>query len=272
MAMHQTLLPGTTLRTSRFILGTANLFNGQSAAAAERFLERAVELGFTHVDTAPLYGFGFAERTLAPVLRRHPSLTVTTKAGLYPPGGSDQSSLQILVRKAMGRVLPIASRARVDLSVARARRSLSASLRRLGRDRVELFLLHEPDLSITVTDEWHGWLDREKRDGRIGEFGLAGTRERVEPFLDRHPELAPVVQMMDTLDGREADILISRGRPLQITYGYVSGRATGDSVDGVLRGALMRNAQGAVIVSTRRIDRLDQYREVLGTLEGHAAS
>jgi D-threo-aldose 1-dehydrogenase len=78
--------------------------------------------------------------------------------------------------------------------------------------------------------------------------------------------------MIDSLDGREADALTTRGRPLQITYGYVSGRKAGGSVAGTLREALRRNGRGAVIVSTRRIERLDQYRDVLAAADAGAPS
>lgn len=269
--MRQVTIPGTALSTSRFILGTANLFNGQSSAAAEAFLERAVELGFSHIDTAPLYGFGHAERVLAPVLRRHRQVTVTTKAGLYAPGGESQAWAQVLTRKAVGRLIPTVSRAQADYSVARARASLTASLSRLGRERVELLMVHEPDAALMRTDEWLAWLTSEQRAGRVGAFGVAGTAPRIAAILREAGALAAITQLADSLEDREADLLAAHGRPMQITYGYVSRGGAATSVHERLVAALRRNADGAIIVSTRRIDRLPQYRDALAAADaaGH---
>jgi D-threo-aldose 1-dehydrogenase len=265
--MHQTTIPGTSLRTSRFILGTAQLFSSRFTARTERYLEAAVELGFTHFDTAPIYGFGFAERALAPLLSRHKHLTVTTKAGLYAPGGSKQGELQILARKVIGRVIPAVSRFEVDFAVSRAKASLSASLARLGREHVELFLIHEPNLAVMNTDEWLKWLLKEKQAGRVGDFGVAGTPGRISPFLRGNSDLASVVQVPDSLDRREADVLSSAHRALQITYGYVRSGCNTASVKKILIRALLRNSKGAIIVSTRRVERLSQYREALAAAD-----
>ncbi|HZF45778.1 MAG TPA: aldo/keto reductase [Sphingomonadaceae bacterium] len=259
-------LPGTGLRCSRFIFGTASLFNAGNTESRSRLLHAAVEQGFRHFDTAPYYGFGMAERDLAPVLRAHRDVGVTTKVGIYSPGGERQSAPEIFMRKAAGRLLPAISRPTIDFTLSRARDALSASLKRLGRDHVELYMLHEPELHLVKTEEWQRWLEDERSAGRIGDFGLALTADRLEPFLREAPELASVIQMLDSLDEREADILARFGRPMQITYGYVSAaRARGDAtpVAELLRAALRRNPEGALIVSTRRPERLNQYSQLL---------
>lgn len=260
--MQQTILPGTALKTSRFIFGTASLFNAGPQAARHRLIDAVVDTGFTHFDTAPYYGFGIAERDLAPALRRHQNLTVTTKVGLYPAGGTNQPAALVLARKAAGRLLPALSKVTADWAVARARTALDDSLERLGRQHIELYLLHEPELPLLATDEWLGWLQREKSAGRIGSFGIALEAARLEPFLATKSPLADFVQTTDSLDDRDADILPRHGRPLQITYGYVSAaKAQSANVDvaAILEAALKRNTGGAIIVSTRRPERLSLY-------------
>ena len=81
-----------------------------------------------HFDTAPIYGFGLSERDLAPLLTAEPNLTVATKVGLYPPGGTQQNWAAVFARKALGKLYSPWSRASVDLSVKRAEVSLGASL------------------------------------------------------------------------------------------------------------------------------------------------
>jgi len=84
-------------------------------------VRRAVERGVTFFDTADCYGDGHSERllgeALAPVRDR---VVVATKAGL----------------RDAGRVH--------DCSPAHLRAALSGSLRRLGTDHVDVFLLHDP--------------------------------------------------------------------------------------------------------------------------------
>lgn len=258
-------LPGTELVVSRFVFGTASLFNVGSQPKRLALLEAAVEAGFTHFDTAPYYGFGWAERDLGELVKRHPQVTVTTKVGIYSPGGEEASRIAVLFRKAGGRILPALSRPTVDFSLARAQSAFDASLQRLQSDRVALYMLHEPELSMVATDEWQRWLEREVSRGRIDAFGLALTAERLKPFLDTGSGLGPVVQVLDSLEDKEADCLTAGGRPLQITYGYVSAaRQNGSSqpVGTILRAALFRNKQGAIIVSTTKAERVKQYAKM----------
>src|SRR5262249_52407934 len=103
-------LPGTELQLSRFAFGTASLHHLSSSRSRRMLLEAAVAHGFTHFDTAPIYGFGLSERDLAPLLAAEPGLTVATKVGLYPPGGTRQTWTEVFVRKALGKLYPPWSR------------------------------------------------------------------------------------------------------------------------------------------------------------------
>lgn len=265
-AMPRIVLPRTDLPISRFVFGTASIFNTGDATARQRLLHAAVEQGFTHFDTAPYYGFGIAERDLAPVLRAHRGIGVTTKVGLYSPGGERQPDWMVFGRKIAGRAIKAISRPEIDFSLARARRALSDSLKRLGRDHIELYMLHEPKIGLLDTDEWQGWLEKEQSSGQIGAHGLALNADQLRRFLEICPQFCGVIQLLDSLDRKEADLLAEFGRPMQITYGYVSAaRARGDerSVATILQEALARNSTGALIVSTRRPERLSQYRALL---------
>jgi aryl-alcohol dehydrogenase-like predicted oxidoreductase len=250
------------LRISRLSFGTASLHHISSGRARRSLLEAAAASGLTHFDTAPLYGFGMAERELGPLLAAEPGLTVATKVGLYAPGASEQGRASVLMRKALGKLVPSLARACVDLTVQRAELSLGASLRRLVRERVDLLLVHEPDLALMRTDEWQAWLARERARGRIRAAGIAGTRERLTPFLSGCGSLAGIIQTADSLDRREADFLLRANRSLQLTYGYLSAAARSGKPfepQEVLAQALRRNPTGTVLVSTRRIERLATF-------------
>src|SRR5687767_15780201 len=51
-------------------------------ADADRVLRRAIDMGFSLIDTADAYGAGKMERLVGRVLKAHPSLTVVTKIGI----------------------------------------------------------------------------------------------------------------------------------------------------------------------------------------------
>lgn len=93
-----------------------------ASAEQETSVARALAAGVTYFDTAPLYGDGESERNLGRVLRalraEAAGVVLGTKVRL-PPG----------------------SRAEIGTAIAA---SLEASLRRLGRDSVDLFQLHDP--------------------------------------------------------------------------------------------------------------------------------
>jgi len=253
-------LPRTNLTVTRFTFGTASLHHLGSAKAQAAHAAASIEAGFTHFDTAPLYGFGSAERVLGTVLAGSPELTVTTKVGLYPPGASEPSRAAITLRKAAGRIWPAMSRAIADLSVDRARASLEGSLQRLRRHRIELLLIHEPNAALLNTDEWLRWVEEER--GRVHHFGIAGPQEIVQPFLRMANPLTAVIQTRDSLDGCEADIVSNAGRPLQLTYGYFTATSKALSGNDILTGALARNPAGSVVVSTRSPARLAQFAKI----------
>ena len=266
-------LPRTDIAVSRLAFGTASLHHLRDRDARVHLLETAIDAGFTHFDTAPLYGFGSAERALGRVWNDHPNITVATKIGLYPPGGLQQSETSMLARKVGGKVFPRLSRAVADWSVDVARRSLDASLVALRSDHVTMLLLHEPSAQLISTDEWLRWIEDEVRS-RVRAIGVAGTKAKITPFLAAGNALTEIVQMADSLDGKEADVLTDFGRDLQITYGYLSAAARNGPFDPaqVLSEALARNSRGTVLVSTRKMERLAQFRAILDAETAKPAS
>lgn len=223
-------------------------------------LATVLEHGITHFDTSPYYGFGLAEQDLGRFLKRHRSeITIATKVGLYPPGNSSPGMVTVLARKALGKLVPGFSRPVTNWSVSRAARSLDSSLRRLGSEWIDIVFLHEPDPTLINSDEFLSWLQQEKRKGKIRYWGLAGPPNPMENWLRLNHPLGMVLQVKDSLDTCEADVVVRNGRELQTTYGYLASsirqsvtRAPGE----VLAMALKRNKTGSVLFSTRRAERI----------------
>jgi D-threo-aldose 1-dehydrogenase len=133
------------LRVSALALGTAplgNLFAPVAEEDATATVRTALEAGLSFVDTAPHYGLGLAERRLGRVLAGRPrdSFVLSTKVGrlvrpLAPGQAADPEGFADT---------PPARRV-WDFSGDGVRRSLEESLERLGLDRVDIVLVHDPD-------------------------------------------------------------------------------------------------------------------------------
>lgn len=258
--MHRVSLPRTNLELSRLSFGTASLHHLATSRRRQDLLAAAFEHGFTHFDTAPSYGLGIAEQELGRFLKgRRERTTIATKVGLYAPEGSHPNPFAVWTRKTVGKVFPALSQPVVDWSIVAARKSLELSLRRLSVDRIDLLLLHEPIEAAIDSDAFLEWLYLEQRKGRVRAWGLAGDVDRMRPWLARAHPLGMVLQVRDSLDCRDADLLVSHGRDLQISYGYLSSRRALPellNVTNTLQSALRRNATGSIIVSTRRVARI----------------
>jgi D-threo-aldose 1-dehydrogenase len=131
----------TTLGFGAAALG--NLYAPMDDDLAAATVDAAWQAGIRYFDTAPHYGLGLSERRLGAALRDRPreSFVVSTKVGrlLEPvpsPSGDDL---------AHGFAVPATHRRRWDFSAPGVRRSLEESLERLGLDRVDVALIHDPD-------------------------------------------------------------------------------------------------------------------------------
>jgi D-threo-aldose 1-dehydrogenase len=133
------------LRISRLGLGTAplgNLFTEVPESDADATVDAALAGGITFLDTAPHYGLGVAERRLGRRLARLPRerFVLSTKVGrLVRPLEAGETA------DPEGFVATPAAKRVWDFSRDGVRRSLDESLDRLGLDRVDVALVHDPD-------------------------------------------------------------------------------------------------------------------------------
>lgn len=121
-----------------------NLFAAVSDSDARAAVDAAWDGGIRVFDTAPHYGLGLSERRLGAALAGRPrdEYVVSTKVGrLLEPAGPGTGS----GRDTEGFDVPASVVRRLDYSADGVRRSLEASLGRLGLDRVDIALIHDPD-------------------------------------------------------------------------------------------------------------------------------
>jgi D-threo-aldose 1-dehydrogenase len=119
----------TGLRVSELVFGggwVGGVLIHQDDATKLATLRRAMEAGINWVDTAPSYGKGQSEQALGWLLKElHTQPHLSTKVYLDP--------------------------ARLDDIAGQVERSMHESLRRLGRDSVDVLLLHNPIEADAVT-------------------------------------------------------------------------------------------------------------------------
>ncbi|KRV48392.1 aldo/keto reductase [Wenjunlia vitaminophila] len=163
-----------TAWTTRLAFGSAgigNLYTAVTDDDAARTLSTAWDVGIRSFDTAPHYGLGLAERRLGAFLRERPraEYTISTKVGrlLVPTPGNTGDDL------ANGFAVPATSRRVWDFSADGVRRSLDASLERLGLDRVDIVYLHDPDdHAEQALREAYPALERLRAEGVVRAIGV----------------------------------------------------------------------------------------------------
>jgi aryl-alcohol dehydrogenase-like predicted oxidoreductase len=135
-------------------MGSAPAFfgAGESEAEAHAILDAAWEAGITTFDTADAYGGGRSETYLGTWLRTRSSaererVVLTTKTYNPMREGADRG-----------------------LSRDRIRRQIDGSLARLGVERVDLYLAHEPDPETPLA-ETIGAFEELVQEGKIRAFG-----------------------------------------------------------------------------------------------------
>ncbi len=121
-----------------------NLFSAVDDVTARATVDAAWHGGIRTFDTAPHYGLGLSERRLGDALRDRPrhEYVICTKVGRLLAPARPGSPYQ---RDAGGFAVPASHTRVLDFSGDGVRRSLTASLDRLGLDRVDIALIHDPD-------------------------------------------------------------------------------------------------------------------------------
>ena len=184
-------LARTGLRITRLGFGCAEiggLYSPVSDAQAVDLLDHAWDLGIRYFDTAPLYGYGNAERRLGAALAARPreELVVSTKVGrllvprdeVPPDADLDRQSDGAADDAFYADTPPV--RVVFDYSPDGVRRSVEESLGRLGLDRADILFIHDPD------DHWreaiggaYPALERLRGEGVVRAIGVGIKQTRL---------------------------------------------------------------------------------------------
>jgi aryl-alcohol dehydrogenase-like predicted oxidoreductase len=143
-------------RVSAIGLGCMNVSHAYGtppdAKASAQLLSKALELGYTHLDTAALYGFGANETLIGETLsHRRSEFTLASKCGMFKNAAG--------VREIDGRPEKI-------------RQTVEDSLKRLRTDVIDLCYLHRWDKRIPIEDSV-GALAELVDAGKVRTLGLS---------------------------------------------------------------------------------------------------
>lgn len=176
-------------------LGTLAFGTRLDERGARAVVDAAVESGVTSFDTADVYGFGASEVMLGRVVgrRRRHRVVLATKFGITMNGRNGEESARS--------------------SPSYIRRAVTASLRRLGTDYIDLYQWHSPDRRTPV-EETLGALDELVSQGLVRAVGVcnltAGEIGAVVEVGNRW-RLSPVVAVQNEYSlynrSAEADLL-----------------------------------------------------------------
>ncbi|MEQ1572332.1 MAG: aldo/keto reductase, partial [Myxococcota bacterium] len=137
-------------------MGMSAFYGSTDEAEALATIDRAVELGCTHLDTAEMYGPYTNEELVGKAITgRRSQVTVATKFGIRWAPTPENPANRVL-----------------DGTPANVRRSIEGSLRRLGTDHVDLYYLHRVDPSTPI-EETVGAMAELVREGKVRHLGLS---------------------------------------------------------------------------------------------------
>jgi D-threo-aldose 1-dehydrogenase len=186
-----------------------NLYRAVGDDDAAAAVGAAFQAGVRLFDTAPHYGLGLSEARLGRALRawRRADYVVSTKVGrvLVPdPAGGRR-------RDGEGFDVPATQRRVWDFSADGVRRSLASSLERLGLDRVDVVLLHDPDHHWReAVEQAYPALHELRAQGAVGAIGAGMNQWRMLADLVRHTDLDVVLVAgrYTLLDQSALDVLL----------------------------------------------------------------
>lgn len=159
-------------------LGSVNGASGPEAAAV---IQTALDEGIRFFDTSSIYGQGDSERLIGQVLGNRNDCIVCSKAGKYLTW---KRRLLLPVKGLLRGVARRSVRTRSGVATARSKpmpvrwdkrflqQSIDSSLRRLRRERIEMFMLHSPAAEVLLDG---GAMDALAEAQKAGKLGLIGV-------------------------------------------------------------------------------------------------
>jgi D-threo-aldose 1-dehydrogenase len=270
-------ISGSMVTISRIGFGCARIYAGTEFRRSARLIEAALTAGIRHFDTAPMYGYGQSEDVLGQVLNGIAEITIATKVGIRRPDLDTARrpigvayrrfihpllthlpSVKSQLRRLQSRIWPdfsLSTLPRRRLESQQIRLELTESLNRLKRDRVDLYLVHEPD-QFELDSEALETFSALRRENLIGAFGLAYGRS-----INQYPEFGTVLQSQYDGDAPSQQDDKSRIFHGAIRYGWRHSNlnaGTAPDINRYIANILESNANVGILFSPSSVRQIKQ--------------
>lgn len=162
------------LKVSRLCMGTATFYDQAGEAESMSMVNCALDAGINFFDTADIYSNGLCEEILGKALAgKRDKVVVTTKCGSAMGSGPNEQGL----------------------SRHHILKAAEESLRRLGTDYIDVYLLHQPDYTTPIEESLTA-MDQLVREGKVRYVGMSNYAAwqvcQAQWICDRR-DLAPIV-------------------------------------------------------------------------------
>lgn len=189
---------------SRFCLGCVS-FGGHDYGRVEEktcidIVHKAIEKGVNFFDTADIYGLGRSEEILGKALSSHKkseNIVVATKFGVVWNGRTTAK----------------------DINPARIEKALDDSLRRLRRDRIELYMIHWYDNASKLEDVMIV-LEKLKSKGKIACIGCSNFDQSLLAELSAYGRIDAIQLPYNLIEKQNEDMLKQAYNKNMLTMSY----------------------------------------------------
>jgi len=174
----------SSLTASRLAYGCWRLAsNKEDPQAGRRALEAAYEAGFTFFDHADIYGGGEAEKMMGAALKEIPGMrervVILTKTGVRHGGHPNPDSPN-----------------RWDFSAEHILQSCEQSLKRMGIETIDVFMLHRPDF-LADPQEIAEAFEKLKTAGKVRYFAVSNFRPSLVTALQSACSMPLILHQME---------------------------------------------------------------------------
>lgn len=167
-------------------MGMSEFYGPGDEAESVATLQHAIDLGVTFLDTAAMYGTGHNEQLVGRAVHdRRDEVVLATKFGIERDGDAR----------------------RVDGSPDNVRRSVDASLQRLGVQHIDLWYQHRIDPQVPI-EETVGAMSEQVESGKVRHLGLSeASADTLHRASAVHPICALQTEWSLWTRDLEADVL-----------------------------------------------------------------
>jgi aryl-alcohol dehydrogenase-like predicted oxidoreductase len=220
-------------------------WDGVDDRDSERAIETALDCGINFFDTANVYGSGHSEELLGRCLRGKGCILATKVGNARTENGAIK-----------------------DFSEVHIRLQLEQSLRRLQRDHIDLYQLHNPPPEVWRSDDVFVLLEKLKKEGKIRASGVSITTIEEGSHLVKEKKVDVIQLIFNVLNQKPATTILPLAKKNDIGI-----LARVPLASGLLTGKFERDHQFSINDNRRNyltgsrfqeaLDQIDRFKEII---------